>query len=498
MLFLYSILAVTLASLLLNVHGQSPDELYQELFVDVQLNRIFKDSKTFSDCIPLRSPQQILELYRNRTVTNFNLTEFVQKNFQEPPPPIELLPEHANWTIVEHCHRLWPYLIRNSTTSDSSLLVLPNSFIIPGGRFRESYYWDAYFIMLGLKQSNYSQLISNMVENFAYLIRKYNHIPNGNRDYYLSRSQPPFFSLMIELLDSIVDEDLLVKYISELEQEYAFWMNNNGLTTGANRRLVQLPDGTKLNRYYDDISRPRPESYYEDYHTANNDTEIYLNIRAAAESGWDFSTRWMINETDLSTIITTQILPIDLNCLMFNLEQVLSQAYQHKHDQSKSDSYAQLADKRKEAIIKYFWSDKENFFMDYNFVQGTHTRSISLAAMFPLWMKIATNQQAKHVIDKIEQLFLKDGGLITTVSENSHQQWDAPNGWAPLQYISYKGIQNYEPTSPLIKEIINRWMKRNEQVFEKSGKMVEKYDVVNMNLDAGGGEYPTQVSLKFI
>jgi alpha,alpha-trehalase len=73
-----------------------------------------------------------------------------------------------------------------------SLIPLPYPYIVPGGRFQEIYYWDSYFTMLGLSVSGRFDLIENMVDNFSFLIKTLGHIPNGNRSYYISRSQPPF------------------------------------------------------------------------------------------------------------------------------------------------------------------------------------------------------------------------------------------------------------------------------------------------------------------
>ena len=53
--------------------------------------------------------------------------------------------------------------------------------------------------MQGLAASNRCDLMEGMLDNFAYLIDQFGHIPNGNRTYYLSRSQPPFFASMINL-----------------------------------------------------------------------------------------------------------------------------------------------------------------------------------------------------------------------------------------------------------------------------------------------------------
>ena len=72
--------------------------------------------------------------------------------------------------------------------------------MVPGGRFREIYYWDSYFTMLGLQVDGEYEMIDYMVRNFAHLIDEVGFIPNGNRTYFLSRSQPPFFSCMVSLL----------------------------------------------------------------------------------------------------------------------------------------------------------------------------------------------------------------------------------------------------------------------------------------------------------
>jgi alpha,alpha-trehalase len=175
---------------------KTPAEVYGELFTDVQMRHIFPDSKTFADCTPKRDPKEIVKNYlamKNNSSIRFKLDEFVLANFDLPKPP------QSNYTtkekdVVEHIKNLWNVLKRDADTAvnGSSLLPLPNPYIVPGGRFGEIYYWDSYFTMLGLKESGRVDMIENMVKNFAYLIDTYGHIPNGNRSYYISRSQPPF------------------------------------------------------------------------------------------------------------------------------------------------------------------------------------------------------------------------------------------------------------------------------------------------------------------
>ena len=202
--------------------------------------------------------------------------------------------------------------------------------------------------MLGLKEDGQTETIQNMVDNFSYLIDTYGFIPNGNRTYYLGRSQPPFYAMMIEVLSEIKGEETYVKYLPYLEKEYNFWMEGEATLSNLNptkRRVVLLEDGEVLNRYWDNNNSPRPESYREDVRTADKALQdfpelrredIYRNLRAGAESGWDFSSRWLVKNKegnyDLSTIRTTHIIPIDLNVLLFNMERTLSKAFILKGD----------------------------------------------------------------------------------------------------------------------------------------------------------------------
>ena len=145
---------------------------------------------------------------------------------------------------------------------------------------------------------------------------------------------------------------------------------------------------------------------------------------------------------------------------------------------------------RKKAINKYLWNEKEGFFKDYNFVSGEQTETISLAGVYPLFFDLANDKQARSVSEKIEKVFLQPGGLVTT-SNNTGQQWDAPNGWAPLQYIGIQGLRNYG-FNDLATKISQRWLSLNQKVYQQSFKMLEKYNVEDLSKESGGGEYPTQ------
>ena len=110
--------------------------------------------------------------------------------------------------------------------------------------------------------------------------------------------------------------------------------------------------------------------------------------------------------------------------------------------------------------------------------------------MYPFFLRVADKIKFAKAKTVLEKKFLKFGGAVTTLIETG-QQWDAPNGWAPLQWIAITGLDNYGDKTTS-REIAERWYALNKKVFEQTGKLMEKYDVVNPNKPGGGGEYPSQ------
>ncbi|BCL43273.1 TPA: alpha,alpha-trehalase [Enterobacter roggenkampii] len=476
----------------------SPDILLGPLFNDVQSAKLFPDQKTFADAVPKSDPLMILADYRmQHTQSSFDLRHFVEMNFTLPAEGERYVPP-AGQSLREHIDDLWPVLTRTTDKASNkwdSLLPLPKPYVVPGGRFREVYYWDSYFTMLGLAESDHWDKISDMVDNFAYEIDTFGHIPNGNRSYYLSRSQPPFFSLMVELL-ATHDSDALKKYRPQMEKEYAYWMDGvDALQPGqANKRVVKLDDGAILNRYWDDRDTPRPESWLDDVNTAKSNpnrpaTEIYRDLRSAAASGWDFSSRWMDDPQKLGTIRTTSIVPVDLNALMFKMEKLLARASQESGDAASASKYETLATARQKAIESHLWNDKEGWYADYDLKSKKVRNQLTAAALFPLYVKAAAQDRAEKVAAATSSRLLKPGGIATT-TVNSGQQWDAPNGWAPLQWVAAEGLQNYGQEKVSM-DVTWRFLKNVQHTYDREKKLVEKYDVSTTGT-GGGGEYPLQ------
>jgi alpha,alpha-trehalase len=477
----------------------TPSDLYPGLFERVQMERAFEDGKGFVDARPLKDPEEIVKEYEARRADpGFDLREFVKARFEPEGVPAESdFKSQPGRSVEAHIDALWPVLTHSpdETVAGHSRLPLPFRYIVPGGRFQEIYYWDSYFTMLGLEESGRHDLTVDMVRNFAWLIDRYGHIPNGNRSYYVSRSQPPFFSLMVELVAARDGSAAYRQYLGALRREYEFWMEGAGsLAPGAaHRRVVRLADGTLLNRYWDDRDTPREESLRNDVETARQSgrpaAEVYRNLRAAAESGWDFSSRWLADGRNLATIRTVELIPVDLNSLLYALEQTLARAYETNAQPAEATQFTDRALKRRRAIHHYLWNARSGIFEDYAWRDGARTGHVTAATLYPLFVGVATAAQASAVTTVVERKLLEPDGLATTTVRTG-QQWDAPNGWAPLQWIAVEGLNRYGHRS-LARRIAHRWIRDNVDYYERTGKLVEKYDVTG-DAAASGGEYPLQ------
>ncbi len=473
--------------------------MFKDLFAAVEMERVFPDSKEFADAVPKSAPSDILALYRSeKPRSQAELKRFVVEHFELPGDVTSVAAASKQVPIREHIDSLWDHLTRDSATAvaNSSLIPLPQPYVVPGARFREVYYWDTYFTMLGLAEAGRQDLIRDLVRDFAFLIDTYGHIPNGNRSYYLSRSQPPFFFKMVGLLSPDDEAGAFAQYLPELKKEYAFWMNGaEGLRPGAARRhVVALPDGSVLNRYWDDSESARDESYWEDWTLAKTSgrepRQLFHDIRSAAESGWDFSSRWFADGHTLATIDAAEIVPADLNSLLFGLEKAIRSGCERTGDNGCVRDFIRRATARRVGVNKYLWDEGGGRYLDYHYKLRKRIKRVSAATLYPLFVGMSSDRQASKVARVVSKELLKPGGLAAT-NANTGQQWDAPNGWAPLQWIAVAGLSRYRHPA-MAEEIACHWMVNVEHVYRQDGKLVEKYDVITPDRAGGGGEYPLQ------
>jgi alpha,alpha-trehalase len=304
---------------------------------------------------------------------------------------------------------------------------------------------------------------------------------------------------MVELQDKgagkVEGEPALVRRLPQLQIEHEFWMEGaSDVGVGqAHRRVVHLKDGSLLNRYWDDRATPRDEAWREDVETARSSTrpkeEVYRDLRATAESGWDFSSRWFADGRTLKTIRTTDIVPVDLNSLLYQLETTIARACQAaRKPDCQRDMQAQ-ASARKTAMDKLLWDAERGAFVDYDWRNDRRLTQVTAATAYPLFAGAADKAQAQRVSRTLRESLLMPHGLATTLVDTG-EQWDQPNGWAPLQWVAIDGLRRYGEND-LAETIATRWVAENARVYCKTGKLVEKYNVRDAG-EGAGGEYPVQ------
>ncbi|MFT3728639.1 MAG: alpha,alpha-trehalase TreF [Terricaulis sp.] len=470
-----------------------PSVLLGELFAAVALMDVLP-AKDWADATPKAPLRQIIDAYKAQApATPSEILRFVDRWFSLP---CEVVSARRGVNLQSHIEATWDALIRPPSLHHDadSILTLPHTSVAPGGRFRECYYWDAYFTLLGLRDR--PEILRAAADNMRWQVEQYGFVPTANRTYYLTRSQPPLFFKIVELVAEAEGAHVVADYLPALCAEHRFWMDGADalISPGAYRRAVRLADGAMLNRYWDDRPAPRDESYRVDVSAAASARgrpaeEIYRDIRAACESGWDFSSRWFADPVDFGSIMTTSIAPIDLNAMLFGLEQFLAARFAALGQAADAKHYATLATARRAAMQRHLWNDALGAYDDYDWVRGKLRGAVSAAVAVPLFFGVADDAQASSTARLVEAQLLAPGGLLMT-NVQSDLQWDAPNGWAPLQWFAVEGFARYGAAA-LSETIRRRWLATVETVFKATGRLVEKYDVVR-GLPGGGGEYAVQ------
>lgn len=500
-----------------------------KLLHTVQMSGIFKDSKTFVD--------HSLKYSVNKTISDFN--KFMSNQKDDPSKEsikkfvndyFENQDEIESWTLPDYVSHpkfldqikkseikkfakdlvnLWPKFAKKvkknvfKEPEKHSLIPLPKGFVIPGGRFREVYYWDSYWTFLGLLLSEMTQTVKGMLENLLYLVDRFGFIPNGARVYYLNRSQPPMLVLMMKIyLDKTNDVKFLKKHIETLEKELNFWL--------AHRTVQVSKNGVtyKLARYAVESNTPRPESYSEDIKTcgvySSNSKQQFCNsqLKSGSESGMDFSSRWMADKNkpfNLSLIEPSKIIPVDLNSILFKDFSTLTYFFNITSNREKSKYWSKIAEKWKTAIKNVLYNPKDGIWYDFNLKTNEQIKKFYPSNFAPLWanafdLKDSGNygQKAAEYLDK--QNLLKFKGGIPASLQSIGQQWDMPNAWAPSQEIIITGLydSNSDKAKNIAEQLAKNWINTNMEGYKKQGVMFEKYNAEKVGQTGSGGEYSAQ------
>ncbi|KAH0519555.1 Trehalase [Microtus ochrogaster] len=460
-----------------------------ELLHQVQMAKLYQDDKQFVDMSLTASPDEVLQSFRQLAMTHNNsipreeLQKFVQTYFQpvgqelqswipedwkERPQFLQKISDAKLRDWAGQLHQIWknlgkkmkPEIFKNPERS--SLIYSEHPFIVPGGRFVEFYYWDSYWVMEGLLLSEMTSTVKGMLQNFLDLVKTEN--------------------------------------IETLASELDFWTMNRSLSVSSGGKSYIL------NRYYVPYGGPRPESYSKDEELANTVLEgdretLWSELKAGAESGWDFSSRWLVGGTTpdlLSSIRTSKMIPVDLNAFLCQAEELMSNFYSRLGNDAEATKYRNLRSQRLAAMEAVLWDEQKGAWFDYDWEKEKKNLEFYPSNLTPLWTGCFSDPS---VIDKALK-YLEDNNILTyqygipTSLHNTGQQWDFPNAWAPLQDLVIRGLA--KSASPRTQEVAfqlaQNWIRTNFKVYSQKSAMYEKYDITNGGQPGGGGEYEVQVS----
>lgn len=495
----------------------------------VQEARLFNDSKHFVD-MPLKyDPVATLkdfERIAEQVKTDKGLLEsFVDSHFYPPGSDLETCllddwkPAFAGLATIkdekyrfwaEHIHLMWKDLCRQvkfdvyENAELYSILYVPHKFIIPGGRFREFYYWDSYWIIKGLLFSEMYATVKGMIKNYAYMVEHYGFVPNGGRVYYLLRSQPPMLIPMVyDYYLATDDIDFVKEMLPVLVNEYKFWTS---------RRSTQYRDSATLFQYKVNMKNPRPESYREDMElvqhlTSLSDKErVWSDLAAAAETGWDFSSRWFAHEGAsahrLASVRTASIIPVDLNAFMCMNSRILAELFKIKGDNSKFLLYDARFAQAKMLMKQMHWNATDGTWYDYDLERHRHVDAYYISNALPLFSHCYDEDVENEQEDiplrvyrymKAIGAFNSTKGIPTSFID-SEQQWDAANSWPPMVHMIIEGFRTAKNPhlQDFARRLASQWLRANYKVFEETNAMYEKYDCSGLKGAGSGGEYEVQ------
>jgi alpha,alpha-trehalase len=361
--------------------------------------------------------------------------------------------------ILNYIEKYWKEITCYYPHDEYTHLGLPNKFVSPNGGIykNDQFYWDSYFIILGLVKCGRVDIAKGIIDNFIFMQKRFNIIPMRNRFYNLGSSQIPFLTSMAREVNTYLKDARWMKNVMHAAEHElnTYWMN---------KKLTEIHIVHKgLSRYCD---------------------HYITHLAAEHESGWDMTSRFHNKCLDY--------LPIDLNSALYKYETDLADYYKSVRNKRKSNLYVVQSEKRRRTINRLMWNFEKGFYFDYDYKHTRQSPFYSLAGFYPLWARMATYTQARKMVDALRH-FEYDGGLANSQNHglaDEYKQHDYPNGWPHQNWIVVRGLMNYNFREDAVR-LAKKWLELNKKLFDKTKKMWEKYDVVKM--DIGKSErYPTQ------
>lgn len=494
--------------------------------------KVLPDSKSFVDLKLLMSEEAIVKSFdtfmaeTDNAPNSVQLTNFLEQHFEDKdelrywrppdfdpnPPVLQGIKNHNLLEFAKDIINIWPKVGRNVAMDVArkpeqySFLYVPKGFVVPGGKTDELYYWDSYWIIRGLLISNMAMTARGMIENFLYLVTQYGYIPQGTRIYYLGRTHPPFLTWMVSDYITVTGDKLWLKQnIAIVEAELQFWLDNRAFPIelrGYNYTLL---------RYVSDKNSqgPRPEFYYDDYENAQKLPDrlrktFYDQMKSTSESGWDFSSRWLMNagtksEFNVTDVNTSQILPVDLNSIFAAALQKMGNLRNKLGFTKQAQKWWSLAGKWRDAIENVFWDHEDGIWYDFDTRTMARRKHFYMSCAAPLWASAVepwqAPERARYFVRYLHASgVLKFPGGVPTSLWHTEELWDYPNVWPPLQAMLIGALENSDCSEAkrLAKRQIEIWVRANYLGYKKWDKMFDRYHCTNVGEHGSSGEYTVQ------
>ncbi|KAI0698165.1 glycoside hydrolase family 37 protein [Cytidiella melzeri] len=473
------------------VQAWCPSQIFcaGQLLQTLNLAQVYSDPKTIVDKPTSKSSQQVLSDFNAipSNTTEGDIVTFVDNDFKgegleleattldgftQNPPFLQNVTDSLLQSWTQTVHGYWAQLVRSTNTTalcqggnggdacESSLIPLNHTFVVPGGRFREQYYWDSYWILRGLLKSQLFSIANETLQNFMDELEQFGFIPNGGRIYYLNRSQPPLF---IQMLDAYISESndtsILTRALPLAEKELAWWSTNRTIT-------VTSPfTNTTYDMFHYAVNNtaPRPESYLQDYETANDPTiptnltvaqqaDLFSELASGAESGWDYSSRFaaLPNVTGNALLRSYNIknhVAVDLNSILYRNHMILASFYDQQQNSSFADNHTTTAENLKAGILDLCWDSSKLAFYDFNVTANGRNSMFTAANFYPVWNGIipteltSSSDAAFKYFSVVNMVLNRYNGTFPVTFHQSGQQWDAPNAWPPHQHIILEALK---------------------------------------------------------
>ena len=365
--------------------------------------------------------------------------------------------------VTEYIKKSWDSCVRSVPENDGTLIGLPYPYLVPSPKenLQEMYYWDTYFTCKGLFRTGRAELAKHCTDDMLFLVDKYGFMPNGNRTYYLSQSQPPVLSMMVlDVYQHFGDKEWLKSAYEILKKEYQFWMEKRVTPTGLNCYGANDVTPEEAEKHYQSICRRL------NYQVPMEDHMLFAkSFLTDCESGWDFNPRCFTTQT--------HSVYVDVNSLLYMFEKNMAKFAEIL--QEKQEPWIEAAQKRKDLINDFLWDGTA--YLDYDYKAKKPSPIFSVASFYPLWAEVADKEQAAKTVARLGELEYEFG--VSTCEENpcpAECQWNYPTAWAPLQYIMIRALSRYGYLEDA-KRIAEKYVKVTESLFEKTGTLWEKYHV---------------------